>query len=237
MYSFKSTVRYSETGLDRRLTIPMLLNYFQDCSTMQSEDLGIGIEYLTPKSMAWVLNFWQVDILRRPMLGEKIVISTWPYDFKGAMGHRNYLMETETGEKLAYANTLYTLLHMEKHIPVKPDEKMIEAYKLEEKFPMEYLSRKLFFEGEGEAKEPVTVQRHHIDTNDHVNNVQYVDMACDLIPRSSKVKRILASYHISAVLSDTIYPVVHQMGNEVGVELNREDGKSFCKIKLCMDEG
>ena len=232
MYTFESRIRYSETGRDRKLTVPMLLNYFQDCSTMQSEDLGIGIEYLNRQDAAWVLNFWQLDILRRPMLGEKVVIGTQPYAFKGVMGLRNYIMLDEAGEKLAVANTIYTLMNMKKHVPMQPDEKVKEAYVLGEKLDMDYLPRKIRFPEGGTKAESIVVQRHHIDTNDHVNNVQYVDMAVDLLPSGYSVKRILASYHISAVREDVIFPVIHSMEHSIGVDLQREDGESFCKVVL-----
>ena len=40
MYEFNSRVRYSEIDHHGTLTLPALINYFQDCSTFQSEDCG-----------------------------------------------------------------------------------------------------------------------------------------------------------------------------------------------------
>ena len=44
MYSFNSRVRYSEVGEDKKLTLNGVINYFQDCSTFQSEMLNNGVE-------------------------------------------------------------------------------------------------------------------------------------------------------------------------------------------------
>ena len=41
-YQWKQRIRYSEVDGERKLTIPNLVNYFQDCSTFQSEELGVG---------------------------------------------------------------------------------------------------------------------------------------------------------------------------------------------------
>ena len=41
-YSFSGRVRYSEIGENGLLTLPGVLNYFQDCSTFQSEEVGLG---------------------------------------------------------------------------------------------------------------------------------------------------------------------------------------------------
>ena len=46
MYTFDSRVRYSEVGVDGNLTLIALLEYFQDCSTFHSEDIGLGMDYL-----------------------------------------------------------------------------------------------------------------------------------------------------------------------------------------------
>lgn len=45
MYSIKERVRYSETDKSGHLTLTGIVNYFQDCSTFQSEDLGVGMEF------------------------------------------------------------------------------------------------------------------------------------------------------------------------------------------------
>ena len=46
MYAFDSRIRYSETDSEGYLTLDALLNYFQDCSTFHSEDVGLGIGYM-----------------------------------------------------------------------------------------------------------------------------------------------------------------------------------------------
>ena len=46
MYSFKSRVRFSETDTDKKLSVASLMNYLQDCSIFQSEDIGAGFSYM-----------------------------------------------------------------------------------------------------------------------------------------------------------------------------------------------
>ena len=78
-YEFESRVRYSETDMDRKLTMVSLVNYFQDCSTFQSEGCGHGLVDLAKQNRVWMVLSWQIDILRLPSLGEKIRVQTWPY--------------------------------------------------------------------------------------------------------------------------------------------------------------
>ena len=41
---------------------------------------------------------------------------------------------------------------------------------------MEYAPRRITVPEEYEEKEPVLVMKHHLDTNHHVNNAQYVEI-------------------------------------------------------------
>ena len=100
-YSFSGRIRYSEIGENGLLTLPGVLNYFQDCSTFQSEAVGLGMKVLKERKRFWVLSAWQVIINRYPELGEDIRTSTWAYGFRGFMGMRNFTMDTEAGESLA----------------------------------------------------------------------------------------------------------------------------------------
>ena len=45
-YEFESKVRYSEIDHRGTMTLPALINYFQDCSTFQSEEIGYVMEVL-----------------------------------------------------------------------------------------------------------------------------------------------------------------------------------------------
>ena len=66
MYEFKSRVRYSEIDHRGTMTLPALINYFQDSSTFHSEAVGLGMEYLREKQKIWVLFYWQVIVERYP---------------------------------------------------------------------------------------------------------------------------------------------------------------------------
>ena len=48
-YTIDGRIRFSEVDHTRRITLPGIVNYFQDCSTFQSEDLGLGIEHCSAK--------------------------------------------------------------------------------------------------------------------------------------------------------------------------------------------
>ena len=96
-YTTEGRIRFSEVDHTRRITLPGIVNYFQDCSTFQSEDLGLGIMHCSERKRAWILSSWQVVVERYPEIGEEIQTSTWATDFKGLFGERNFCMTDENG--------------------------------------------------------------------------------------------------------------------------------------------
>ena len=234
MYTFDSRVRYSEVGVDGKMTIESLLDYFQDCSTFHSEDIGMGVEYLNELHAAWLLSAWQICVNRYPRLCEEIVIGTAPYEFRGFIGCRNFEMKTKAGEVLAYANSIWSLMNIQKMAPAKPTERMLERYVLEEKYPMEYAPRKIAIPADGKVMEEFVVKQHHLDTNNHVNNGQYVRMAMDCIPKDFCIRQLRVEYKSQAVLNDIVCPLValNEERSIYTVSLNNEDGKPYSIVEM-----
>lgn len=234
MYSFESRIRYSQTDLEGKITPEAILDYFQDSSIFHSEDLGVGVEYLKKEGLVWVLSAWQIDIVRFPKMGERVLVKTAPYDFKGFLGFRNFVMGSLEGECLACANSVWTLMDTVNKRPTKPNELMLELYKLEEKYPMEYTERKIKVPTDMVSvnKEPITVRPHHLDTNLHVNNGQYVRMAMDALDAKREIKRIRTEYKVSAVLDDVIVPQVIEKEECACILLNDVNNSPYAIVEL-----
>lgn len=181
MYQFESRVRYSETDSRGRLTPEGIMEYFEDCTTFHSEDVGIGVQFLKKQNRAWVLSFLQIEVNRYPSMGERIVIQTIPYEIKSFLGYRNFIMRTSGDEVLAYANSMWTYLDISAGKPVRASESEIQAYGLSERYPMDYAPRKIALPKRLKSAEEIVVKPHHLDTNNHVNNVEYVRMARELV--------------------------------------------------------
>ena len=232
MYTYDARIRYSEADCENKLTPESLLNYFQDCSTFQSEDLGLGVKYMLERHLVWVLSSWQIDVEKYPEIGERVTIGTLPYDFRGFIGFRNFWMDDARGERIAIANSIWTLLDLETGKPVRPLPEMKEGYRTSPKLEMEYLPRKIVMPEGGEAKPEFIITRHYLDTNHHVNNGQYVKMALEYVEDGFTVRRIRAEYKKQAYLDDVFYPVVCREKNIYTVSLNGRDGEPYAVVQL-----
>lgn len=232
MYSFDSRVRYSEVDNQGFITLASILDYFQDCSFFHSEEQKVGLQFLMKKQIAWVLSSWQVEVRRYPAYGEKIEVSTWAYDFEKFLGYRNFKIENKMGEVLAFANSVWVLLDLQKGRPVRILPEMVAAYQLSPRFPMEYGSRKIMLPEEMKAQESFPVHKYHIDTNQHVNNGKYIRMAQEYLPEGFKVGKMRAEYRKAAVYGDVIYPFVAEEEKKIIVNLADEQEKPYAIVEL-----
>ena len=232
MYAFDSRIRYSETDSEGKLTLASLINYFQDCSTFHSEDVGLGIAYLRENSQVWVLSSWQIDVERYPDLGENVTVGTQPYDMKGFLGYRNFWMLDKKGSYLAKANTLWSLLDTRTGKPSNIPEGMAEGYGIGGKLDMEYAPRKISIPQGGSEQDAITVRKYHLDTNHHVNNQQFVNMAMAYLPDGFFVRRLRAEYKRQAFLDDVLVPYVAEEGGKVVVSLADPAGAPYVVVEF-----
>ena len=232
MYSFDSRIRFSEVDENGQLSVQSLIDYFQDCSTFQSEDLGVGLEYLLRNHQVWVLSSWQIEIVRMPKLAERVKICTIPYGFKGFIGMRNFWMENEQGERLALANSLWSLLDTRTGHPIRIPQEMIDIYAPEEKIAMNYLSRKIQIPECLQKEEPIIIHKQHLDTNHHVNNGQYIRMAMDSLDGEKNIQGIRVEYRKQVYLGDTLTPCVAWRDKTCNVVLRNQSEDVCCVVEF-----
>lgn len=222
MYDWNARIRYSELDSNAVLSMGALVNIFQDCANFDSQDHGVGLSFLMENKMAWVLLGWEFDVRRLPGLGEQVVVSTLPYDFKGAFGYRNFVLKTKEGELLAQADSMWMFANWETLRPLRIPEEIYGKYELEEAVFQADLRTKPEMEGLEEV-EVFHIMRQHLDTNQHVNNAQYVDFAAQYLPKGCMVKNMKVQYRKQAFLGDAIHAYAG------------EDGPEF-KVMLCTPE-
>lgn len=232
MYTMKSNIRYSECGPDNKLKIPAIINYFQDCTTENSEKIGAGFTYLKQKKRAWILNAWNVEIFRRPEVGETVEVSTWATGFKGVFGPRDFQMKTAQGELLVSAKSLWVYLDTESMRPTKPTDEEMAAYQVEPSFSEETITRKIKLPEEMTYAGTFPVGRYQIDTNHHVNNSQYVQIACEVIREDFIVREVRVEYRKAAVFGEAFIVKQKEEEGHIVVGLCDEEDSPYAIVEF-----
>lgn len=232
MYQMDARVRYSEVDEKQRMKLISVLDYFQDCCTFQSEDVGGGIAFLKKMQRAWLLASWQIVIREYPRLGDKLKICTMPYAFKGFYGFRNMLLKNEKGDVLVYANSNWIFVNTQTGKPVRIPQEVAGAYELDEPYPMEKAPRKIKLPDQMEERDEILVHRFCIDTNHHVNNGKYVLIAEEFLPVDFQVKELRVEYRKAAMLGDVLYPLVEEKEDKLTVALADRERNPYAVIEF-----
>lgn len=202
MYQCKDRVSYSRIDTEGKLKVHAIVNVLQDCCLFHSEEVGRSCMELKEDAHAWLVNSWHIVFKRRPSMGEEFITKTWPYKFRGIFGMRNFLMESMEGETLVYADSQWFYFDQKTGKPIKPMPEEVEPFGMGEAYPMEYTSRKVTYPEELEYYDTVRVCENHMDTNEHVNNGEYIRIAANCLPTGYQVDELRVEYRLAAKFGD-----------------------------------
>ncbi|MBR5712947.1 MAG: acyl-[Lachnospiraceae bacterium] len=207
-YEYTDTIRYSKVDGELALTVPALVDYFQDAAIEQSEALGVGTRELSARSLAWFMVSWDIRVNRLPKLGERIVVGTFPYHFRGMLGNRAVFMKTEDGETLAEADAQWAMMDTANMRMTRAPEDIVAHYQLGDGPLFERLGRRIEIPENGISREAVPVQEYMLDNNGHVNNGQFVHLAMSYVPKGVKIAGLRVEYKKQVRPGEVIRPVI-----------------------------
>lgn len=194
MYCYNKKVLFSDLDSTSQMSLSAMMNAIQDCVNINSESIGRGIDYLMSVGRTWFAIGWNIKIKRLPKMFENIVVKTWPYEFGTSMGFRNVIIEDAEGEVIVCADSIWTLVDLKTGRPIKITEEDSKGYELEERYPMEPMSRKIKYPNETKPVDSVTVKKSNVDYNGHMSNGEYIKLACEYIPDDVVVTGIRVEY-------------------------------------------
>lgn len=235
MYSFDSTIRYSECDDKARLSLTSLIDYLQDCATFHSESVGHGLAYMAEHHFAWFIAAWQIEIERLPRFMEHVTVSTNCYLSGSLTAQRNFSIRDADGAYCVKADSIWFTFDTAEGKPCRIPEGERVYVTDDPKLDLPRTMRKIRVDGPGREMSPIVVSEQHLDTNHHVNNAQYVSMA-DAVVRSEDpdfaLRRLRVQYRRMALLGDTIVPRLHETEQGYIVDLADEDGSTFAIVGM-----
>ena len=209
-----------------------IANYFQDCAILQSEEVGIGLDYLAEHNRAWFLISWQIEVDRYPELGEQIKVRTWAYDFKASLGFRNIDVIDGEGNRIVKAASIWSYVDTESMRPVKIDQEVAEAYPMEPAIDMEYAPRKIKLWDEYTKVDTRHVMSYQIDSNNHMNNEAYIALAQEYVEDITDITAVRAEYKMQYVKDDVIVVKRARDGKYVQILLCDEEDRVKCVVQF-----
>lgn len=225
------TVKLSEIGKDNKATNKAILSYLEDIGGIHSNKAGYGVYEISQTHLSWVLLEWKLKVIRRPNYAEKIKILTWSKEAVKYYTFRDFEVYDQKGNIIAIATSKWVLLNIEKGKIVKIEPQIIEKYEPE--------LNKTVFENEEFEKivEPekyqsqteYVVKRSDIDVNNHMHNLNYIELANEALPediyKNQYLDNIRISYKKEIKLGETVKCKYAFQDNRHIVSIKSEDEK------------
>ena len=204
------TVKLSEIGKGNKVTNKAILSYLEDIGGIHSNKAGYGIFEIEETHLSWVLLGWRLQVIRRPKYSEKIKIKTWSKGVVKFYTYRDFEVYDEQGNLLIRASSKWVLLDIEKGKIVRIESELMNKYEPETNkavFEMDEFD-KVSEPEEYQHETEYTVRRADIDVNNHMHNLNYIELANEALPeavyRGALFNDVRITYKKEIKLGDTV---------------------------------
>lgn len=161
-----------------------LVDFLWDVVISQSDYLGETKEGFVHNQCIWVLLKYDITIYEYPKFRDTITVDTKVLGTKKFYGYRQNTIKNSEGKVIGEVFSTAILIDFEKRRPMRISPAQSEIYgldgELDETPPLDDIPK---IQKEDYIKD-YPVRYSDIDSNGHVNNVKYMEMAIDTLPRS-----------------------------------------------------
>jgi len=196
-FSKEYSIHYYEIDKKQKATPVAILNFLEDTAISHSNSVGLSINRLKSDKVGWVLSRWNVKINAYPSLFDKISVETWPSGFQRFYANREFLIKDSNKQVIAKASSLWIFLNIETRHPTRIPKEFGDIYGIwpsrATDEPFSDLENNISFD----SCKDFTVSRKDLDTNEHVNNVRYIEWFLETIPDDVYNNFILSSLEVN----------------------------------------
>ncbi|MCB0572753.1 MAG: hypothetical protein KDC66_23455 [Phaeodactylibacter sp.] len=228
-------VRTYEIDSQKRMNVPAIARLMQEAAMQNVIKMGLSVWDLEPHHISWVLMRKQIKITRMPVLGERIVVATYPSGFERMFTYRDYKVFDEAGKLLAASSSCWLLMDTaSRRMAPLPD--FILAYAKHMPPAEACLPRpetRLPAFKTPEYTRQFEVNWHDLDFNEHLNNTLYIKWMLDPLPPAvltrQQLQKLDINYRAESQYQDVVQAQVQP--SEDGAFLHRllrvSDGKEL----------
>lgn len=238
IYSENFTVTVLDIGENNRLTNKGFLRMLQEIACVHSSFAGLGVNDIQNTGLAWILLNWKLQVFTRPVWNTKLKVNTWSSGNTLVSAYRDYEIFDDNNNLVAIATSKWILFDTAKGSLAKITEEISSRYHNLDKHVFDCsMDEKLKEPKDNTLISEYTVIRRDIDTNHHVNNLNYLDFAYEALPDdiyfNSNFDNVEIMYKHEAKLGDTLNLFYAKKDGSVFVTIkNKESGKLHCIVKL-----
>lgn len=196
-----------------------LQRIFQDIASLHVDEIGLSGKTIGPLGLIWVVTRQTVQIERMPRPGEKILARTWPGVTRHMLFPRYYSVLDGAGNEVIRGCALWAMVDMATRKMINPKNYglSLEGIVTGGECRLPTAAGKLPVEHGMEF----TVTEEYLDSNMHMNNTRYYDLAESCIGGETGGLRLSSA--VTEFVSEA------RCGDRIHVEWGREENRFFIK--------
>lgn len=185
------TINFFDVDSEHKCKFSSLGDFLWDVIISQSDSLGETKEGFAQNNCIWVLLKYDITIYEYPKLRDEIKVQTKVLGAKKFYGYRQNTIKNSEGKVMGEVFSTAILIDFEKRRPMRISSEQSEIYGLKKELDEVPVLDDIPKIQKADYMKNYPVRYSDIDSNGHVNNVKYIEMAMDTLPRT-----ILTEYNL-----------------------------------------
>ncbi|MEG0310918.1 MAG: thioesterase [Eubacterium sp.] len=238
IYDKEQRINGYECTYNYKMQPTAALNYFQQTSQEQSQQLGVGSVALDAIGFAWFLVKYEIHYHEYPRFNDQVKVETESMSFDKFAAHRRFAIRDLNGKIMVEGDSEWMLLNRKENrlerLSNVPEFDVygsghVNHFKLKRVAKVEnWEDEKLF-----------NVRYLDIDFNSHVNHVKYLAWALETLPlnkvKTGEVASVKIIYENQGFYGDTITVKVAEIEKETyRMDIENQEKILLCQIELVM---
>jgi medium-chain acyl-[acyl-carrier-protein] hydrolase len=239
VYQEQKRVACYESDSTEKMLPTTAMNYFQEASTNQGNELGLGGDYLKVNNLAWFLVKYAIRFNDYPRYQDEVTVTTRATGMEKFCATRRFTIEDAAGATKVVADTQWLLINRESEKMARIDEHPeMDAYQCFEKG--EPIFKKIVKINRVDLEKRFSVRFLDIDFNQHVNHVKYLAWAIEVLPLEVVKTRVLAEakmvYKAQCFYGDQVRALGEQLAeNHYRIDIVNQDDTILCQLELILE--
>ncbi|GKI15153.1 acyl-ACP thioesterase [Oscillospiraceae bacterium] len=227
-----------ECDINRKLLPGGALRISQQISTDHCDCLGLTADFYRANHAVFLLAKLACEFTRVPLIGETLTLVTLPETAKRAVYKRVTRILDEEGREIGLVDSRWVLVDTDTHRILRRPPEAFAALPFDEEVPFA-LNMEI---PKPESTEPAGTARADYtlcDTNRHLNNTHYADVACNALPLEElerrAVRRIALNYHSEVPAGESFELERGRLDENTWYVAGQRGGKRCFEAKLTLE--
>ncbi len=234
-YEKRFELRYFEMNKFGEALSTTVLTLLEETAADHCYSIDHSLYDLEKQNIGWVLLSGVMKMERYPKYKEKITIRTWLSSYSLVKGFRENIIYDEQGKIIGVAKGQWVFFDILRRRPIRIFDDIKEKWSFYPEECIQYdIKKKLEVIDTGQYIKEFKINRFDVDTNQHVNNIRYLQWMMESIPNEVNdnyyLHAIDGRFIAEAQYGDTIKSFTERdiSNNSFTHSIKTQDNDTFC---------